>query len=432
MYRNSLVIARGDTVIVMGVEGGKSSVDVSTAPASIITGSIGSGVGTFKMRYAAQIPGIAVAFSPFNQVLMAAVQSGHRGSLFTALTADQAIDSYGILGSFHIQSLATWGGSLIYGGYRQGQEAQIYTYPETLADRLPTIPGVPYDVLAMLPTPEYALMSFNNVKGLWWMDDKGSGPFCQAMSQDDAIEADPYQITRSAVLFDGSVYYSVDSDGVYKVTPTPRVDSGTSQTGEFALSGYITSGWFDGGFPELWKHLADIEVRLDSPLLTGQAVTLSIRRDDLPEAEIGGVDEGASVATLPVGEPFKRLDIKIAITSPNAGNGYAVTTPVVTSVIARYIPVPTQRRVWGFTVRAEHGLTLLDGSREPRTPAQIIEDLFAARSPTSVLFSSVYEPLERMVYVNDLTFKGQLLGKAPGPLGSLGEEGFIAVEVLEV
>lgn len=362
-------------------------------------------------KYRVNISGVGAAQSVFDQVAMIGAQSSQRGSTLIAVDAAQAIDSYPILGAFVIQSMATWRGNLLYAGFRPGPEGQgeVYAFPEKLLDVLPK-EGAPPDVLAILPLAKYALVGWNKLGGLWWVDEEGAGPFCKFPSP--MVQ----RYVRSIALFDGVIYYSLDTVGVVAVSNT-----------KYERQGLIRSGWFDGGFPELMKNFADVQVRLDAPLRLGEEVILRGRVNTQNTfTDIGTLKPGASSMVFRLPSNIKRghrIELEVFMTGPGR------STPVVTAVILRYVPLAVPKRVWGFTVRAEAGLTLLDGTRETRSPGQIISDLFALRRKGEVEFASVLEPYKRKVYCNNVSLRSQLMGQTPQ---KRKEEAYVHVELLEV
>lgn len=226
-----------------------------------------------------------------------------------------------------------------------------------------------------------------------------------------------YRRVRSIVVHQGEVFYSLDHVGVIR-----------ADMKEYRSSGEITSGWFDGGFPELQKNFADVFVRLKRPRTATETFTVSARVDGKSEVAVGSVAQGRIDSTFPLPASLqqgKRINLRLTIGNTASP---ATTTPVITACVLRYRPIPIQQRVWGFTVKAAENLLFLDGSREKRTPATILADLFALPNVGQIEFSSVLEPTSRKVYVTNVELKDQLLGRSrPGE----SEESHIAVEILE-
>lgn len=403
-YRNQIVVAVGNKVLIRPI----------------------AADGTWQSGDTLDVncPGAPITMAVWNQAVMIGVQASSRGSIIIAANINQAADTYRVDGGFAIQSMTTWGGQLVYGG-KAFRSSEVYTFPGTLADRLP--PGAtPTDVLAMVATHRHLLVGWNGKGGIWWIHDKGSGALCQYGGPPVVDAGDPedfvgiHRRVRSIAIHRGEVFYTLDDVGVIRI----RFD-------EYRSTGTITSGWFDGGFPELLKNYADIFVRLQHPLKETETVTVSARVDGLPEEVIGTIATGRVYSTFPIPAALqqgKRINIIVTMTSDTVPPAVsATTTPVINAVVLRYRPIPFQQRVWGFTVRVGDDLMFLDQSRERRTPGQILADLFTLPNAGQVDFATVLETDSRKVYVTNVEMKDQLMGRSR----SENEECFVAVEILE-
>lgn len=224
-----------------------------------------------------------------------------------------------------------------------------------------------------------------------------------------------HQRVRSIAIHRGETFYTVDNVGVVRADMTKYRSSGT-----------ITSNWFDGGFPELQKNFADVFVRLQRPVTATESVKVSARVDGKAEVIVGTMAQGRIDATFPIPTALqqgKRLNVTLDLSTTDN-----LTSPVVTSLVVRYRPIPIQQRVWAFTIKAAHNLRFLDGSLERRKPDQIIADLFALPNSGQVAFFTALELTSRQVYVTNVEMKDQLIGRSrPTDF----EESHIGVEVLE-
>jgi hypothetical protein len=226
------------------------------------------------------------------------------------------------------------------------------------------------------------------------------------------------RIVTSIAVFNGDIYYALKKTGVLRVSPSA-----------YKTSGYITSGWFDGGFPELTKNWSEVAVRLDAPLASGESVTISGRvNDDSAFTTIGTmntVGQTSAVFQVPTAlQASRRFETRISLAGPGT------STPVVTSVVNRYRVVPLHKRLWAFTIKAASPLVFADGTVESRTPEQIIADVFALQNAGQITFRSALEPTAKTVYVTNVTMGSQLMGRTR-PFGEF-EEAHLGVEVLEV
>ncbi|MGI0013783.1 MAG: hypothetical protein ACREBU_10125, partial [Nitrososphaera sp.] len=156
-YRNNVFVASGNKVLVRPVDQ--------------------NGVWQSGDTLNINCPGAPVSMAVWNQLVMIGVQASTRGSIIQAANISQAIDTYRVDGGFSIQSMTTWGGQLVYAG-KAFRSSEVYSYPGTLADRLP--PGLtPTDVLALYGTHKHVMVGWNGHSGVWWIHDKGAGALCQ-------------------------------------------------------------------------------------------------------------------------------------------------------------------------------------------------------------------------------------------------------------
>lgn len=365
-------------------------------------------------KYAATVPGVPVAAAVWNGSLVVLIQTNQVGSLLSVADLTQITDFYEIHGEFLGQAMATWGSELVYAGSRLNTQGEIYTFQENLSDLLPVTAGVPIGVRALSPSANYILAAHNGEAGLWWVDREGGGPLCGANTP-GAAET---RIIDSIAYFLGRPYFNLRNTGIMRMSNTT-----------YRTSGAMETGWFTGGFPELTKEWSEVVVRLEAELAAGETVVISGRiDDDVAYTTIGSLTIGdiSRVLTIPAAlQRSKRFEIKCAMTGPGT------STPTVTALIARYLPRPVPMRVWGFTVKAFKGMTLLDGSKEHRTPEQIIDDLYGLMLAGQVSFSSVLEPTTKTVYAVNVQAQAQLLGKTQTDSVRAQEEAHIAVELLE-
>jgi hypothetical protein len=370
-------------------------------------------LGTFSRRYRAVLPGTPVTAEPFQGGLVVASPAAQRGTVLHAADTSVIADTYTIGGDFQVGAMTTWGGSLLLCGERRGVEGQVYQFPEKLVERLPTEEGVPRGIFAAVGLAEYALVGWNAKGGLWWIGPSGGGPFAQY-----PVAYTNGRIVTSIAVFNGEIYYALKKTGVLRVSPST-----------YKTSGRITSGWFDGGFPELTKNWSEVSVRLDAPLAPGESVTISGRvDDDSAFTTIGTMNTvGQTSAVFPVPtalQASRRFETRISLAGPGT------STPVVTSVVNRYRVVPLHKRLWAFTIKAASPLVFADGTVESRTPEQIIADVFALQNAGQITFRSALEPTPKTVYVTNVTMGSQLMGRTR-PFGEF-EEAHLGVEVLEV
>jgi hypothetical protein len=71
----------------------------------------------------------------------------------------------------------------------------------------------------------------------------------------------------------------------------------------------------------------------------------------------------------------------------------------------RYIPNPLKKKAWSFAIRVTHGIKLLDGSHNPRTPDAMVAEIEAAWESNTALDFTDVDGREYSVIVTD--FKGR-------------------------
>lgn len=155
----------------------------------------------------------------------------------------------------------------------------------------------------------------------------------------------------------------------------------------FSATGYLQSSIWDADLQDINKLFADITIKHD-PIETGDSIDVWYR----PEGSggfvlldtIDTVGATKSIVSFPSGVnsvSSTNIEYKIVI---NSGDG--TTSPLVKDVILRYILAPeNDKRVFEYTVEATKLMRLLDDTVEPRTPAQIISNLWALKASGELL-----------------------------------------------
>ncbi|MBX5490801.1 MAG: hypothetical protein IRZ14_06560 [Chloroflexi bacterium] len=146
-------------------------------------------------------------------------------------------------------------------------------------------------------------------------------------------------------------------------------------------SGELVSARFDAGLPSVDKAWRRCTVT-HAPLASGERVEVAYRLDGaatwqplVTAAEAGSTRSTGMFAASVAG---REIELRLALI------GGGTSTPVVKSVLVEYGLVPDPRRVWEFEVLLEGTprvpLRRLDGSREPRTGAELSAALWSARA----------------------------------------------------
>lgn len=158
------------------------------------------------------------------------------------------------------------------------------------------------------------------------------------------------------------------TDGmVYKVDVTTYAPSGTMQT-----------SYFDANLPSIDKLWNQVVIKHD-PLPAGTSVSVSYRFKE----EDGWTSLGTSsvigstekTLSIPASVLSKKISLLVTLETTNS-----TATPVVTETVLRYTLMPERKWLWNLRVLAKKNLQLADGTLEPRTAAEIRQDLEDAQN----------------------------------------------------
>ncbi len=149
----------------------------------------------------------------------------------------------------------------------------------------------------------------------------------------------------------------------------------------FNSVGYLQGSLWDADLQDINKLFAEIVLKHE-PIAAGDSIEVWYRQDSsqnfvyLDTADTTGATQ--SNFTFPSGANSvisTAFEYKLILHSANGS-----TSPVVKDVVIRYILAPeNSKRVFEYTIECTKKMKLLDGSFETRTPAEIVEDLWALK-----------------------------------------------------
>lgn len=145
------------------------------------------------------------------------------------------------------------------------------------------------------------------------------------------------------------VYY-MDTDAF----KNPQLNGSHNYAGGGSLPGWIKSPWFDGGFAEI--DGTAIEFELNGVFSAGKTVTVQYRTDNDESAWTTlGTTSGTSVVqrmqfAAGKGIVFRNIQFQFLL----ARSSTTTNTPIIRSMVFKYVKVPRLRSTFAFTVDIEH------------------------------------------------------------------------------
>lgn len=174
----------------------------------------------------------------------------------------------------------------------------------------------------------------------------------------------------ASLWLDARNLYVGGSDGdIYQVEST------------YNATGYLQSSLWDADLQDINKLFAEIVLK-HQPLAAGDSIEVWYRQDSSQNfVFLDSADTAESTRSnfsFPVGADSvisTAFEYKIILNSADGS-----TTPVIKDVVIRYILAPeNSKRVFEYTIECTKKMKLLDGTFETRTPAEIVEALWALK-----------------------------------------------------
>ena len=185
--------------------------------------------------------------------------------------------------------------------------------------------------------------------------------------------------------------------------------------------GEIRLSQIDAGMREVPKIFSSVTVRTKEALSAENVVEVRVGGTLLGQANSGTTREMFFPSSFGV---RKTLDVTVRLIAGAEGD-----PPELTAVTVRYVPLGPYKRVWGFAVKAQNALRMLDGGTEPRSGQEIAADLWAlANAQLPVWFRDV-DGQSYVVMILDCIAKCPMPDK-PEPIGE-GPEFLCALEMVE-
>jgi hypothetical protein len=176
-------------------------------------------------------------------------------------------------------------------------------------------------------------------------------------------------------VFNKKLYAFGGNGNIYKLSTT-----------EHEATGELISSWFDINLLDIQKLLANFTANLE-PLPTNTSVQALYQLEDegafasiVTESTTGATQATTTfpVASNTVKGVKIRLKLKLSTTT-------AANTPVVKDSILGFLLAPTTRRSFDYVVVATRNMKLLDGTLEPRTAEQIVNDLWTSKTDANII-----------------------------------------------
>lgn len=311
--------------------------------------------------------------------------------------------SYAIDGKFWGTDLANFQGALFYSGGTQDGIGQVRLYPSAIVAE---VEHPSFDArVRSLNAGRFLYFGHPHATGLGVITDRGASNYAE-IDLGDGVSNIVWDIEEV-----GNTVFFLARNGIYK----------TNQ--RYQSNGFLDSSRIGGNTPlidKIWSSITVETEQLDGAHTIRLYITSAVEQDEqwTSLGEMTKADGLKKEFVLPQGffAPWIRYRIELITTDDTK-------TPVVKSVMVKYVPTAINKWQWAFGILAYDNLLLMDKIREKRRGSEIMNDLLALRGEGVIQFVDVDET-QYDVIITDIRKEHPLIDK-----GSL--EAVVMLELLE-
>lgn len=225
------------------------------------------------------------------------------------------------------------------------------------------------------------------------------------------------RIYTAVMPFGKSIYLYDVSSNRFEVA-----DTDPSSTRLITSNLEMATSFFGGNTPLIEKALFKVFIQLSKALPAGQKLSV-LAETPTKTTAIGSISasDGLLVTLLPSEEVVGPSFSIVVRATPNA-----TWDGQIERITIQYVPTALKKKQWGFAIRCEKNLRLLNGQAEARSPAQIMQDVEAAWSAKKPVDFTDADGKEYKVVVTDFKARVPIVADAVKD-----QEAIIPVELLE-